>query len=41
MGGGGGFLGEFFFGDDVQLPPALDCPVHKKTSKSLAEMEVM
>jgi hypothetical protein len=34
--GGGGLPVVVFFGDDVQLPPVLDCPVYKNNSKSLA-----
>ena len=28
----------FFLGDDVQLPPVLDCPVYKCNAKSQASM---
>ena len=32
----GGLPVVVFFGDDVQLPPVLDCPVYKCNSKSPA-----
>ena len=36
--GGGDLSVVVFFGDDVQLPPVLDCPVYKNNSKSPASM---